>query len=130
MSHTLLRFILQLKTRALDRMAINTPNIPPSRRIAIMNTITTRIASLGRKWEARIQDFCPTFAATYGRSVSDFLSAIEPRANCVVGAAYVQTTVTCPRPVCGNGIVEPGEVCDDGNDVDTDSCHNDCTPNP
>ena len=28
---------------------------------------------------------------------------------------------------CGNGIVEPGEECDDGNTVDTDDCRNDCT---
>lgn len=29
-------------------------------------------------------------------------------------------------PVCGNGVLEPGEVCDDGNDVDTDACTNMC----
>jgi cysteine-rich repeat protein len=28
---------------------------------------------------------------------------------------------------CGNGIPEPGEECDDGNDVQTDACLNDCT---
>jgi cysteine-rich repeat protein len=28
---------------------------------------------------------------------------------------------------CGDGIVEPGEVCDDGNTVDTDDCRNDCS---
>ncbi|MEM3126745.1 MAG: DUF2341 domain-containing protein [Candidatus Woesearchaeota archaeon] len=28
---------------------------------------------------------------------------------------------------CGNNIVEPGEQCDDGNQVYTDSCKNDCT---
>ena len=31
---------------------------------------------------------------------------------------------------CGNGIQEPGEDCDDGNDIDDDWCHNDCTVNP
>src|SRR5213083_277673 len=31
------------------------------------------------------------------------------------------------RALCGNGIVEPGEECDDGNRVDTDDCRNDCT---
>jgi cysteine-rich repeat protein len=30
--------------------------------------------------------------------------------------------------VCGNGLVEPGELCDDGNRIDTDDCRNDCTP--
>ncbi|MBI5509046.1 MAG: fibro-slime domain-containing protein [Deltaproteobacteria bacterium] len=30
---------------------------------------------------------------------------------------------------CGNGVAQAGEQCDDGNGVDTDSCHNDCTLN-
>ena len=30
-------------------------------------------------------------------------------------------------PVCGNGIREPGEGCDDGNDVASDGCTN-CLP--
>jgi cysteine-rich repeat protein len=29
-------------------------------------------------------------------------------------------------PACGNGIVEPGEVCDDGNNVNGDGCSNQC----
>jgi cysteine-rich repeat protein len=29
--------------------------------------------------------------------------------------------------VCGDGIVQPGEQCDDGNTNDNDACHNDCT---
>lgn len=28
---------------------------------------------------------------------------------------------------CGNGSVDPGEACDDGNDVDADGCNTDCT---
>src|SRR5262245_33144671 len=29
--------------------------------------------------------------------------------------------------VCGNGRLEPGEECDDGNAIDGDGCHHDCT---
>jgi cysteine-rich repeat protein len=29
---------------------------------------------------------------------------------------------------CGDGIVQPGELCDDGNGVDGDGCEHDCTP--
>lgn len=28
--------------------------------------------------------------------------------------------------VCGNGVIEPGEACDDGNDVEGDACSSDC----
>jgi len=28
---------------------------------------------------------------------------------------------------CGDGVVQDGEVCDDGNPDDTDACHSDCT---
>jgi cysteine-rich repeat protein len=28
---------------------------------------------------------------------------------------------------CGNGVVDPGEDCDDGNDIDGDGCNNGCT---
>lgn len=35
---------------------------------------------------------------------------------------------TCVDPKrCGNGIVEPGEECDDGNDIDGDCCATDCS---
>ena len=35
----------------------------------------------------------------------------------------------CPTK-CGDGIVQAGEQCDDGNSVDTDLCRNDCTVCP
>src|SRR5258705_10768583 len=31
-----------------------------------------------------------------------------------------------PPAVCGNGIVETGEACDDGNTVNNDTCSNTC----
>jgi cysteine-rich repeat protein len=33
-------------------------------------------------------------------------------------------------PSCGNGVVEAGEACDDGNGDNTDTCTNTCTPGP
>src|SRR5439155_5285713 len=40
-------------------------------------------------------------------------------------------TGTCGAPgctFCGDGIVNDGEQCDDGNSNNADSCQNDCTP--
>lgn len=36
------------------------------------------------------------------------------------------TGTTGSDAVCGNGVQEQGEECDDGNDEDTDACDNDC----
>ncbi|MFP6625631.1 MAG: hypothetical protein VCA74_01015, partial [Deltaproteobacteria bacterium] len=31
---------------------------------------------------------------------------------------------------CGDGLVDPYEDCDDGNDITGDGCENDCSPSP
>ena len=33
---------------------------------------------------------------------------------------------TCLYPVCGDGVIQPGEACDDGNDDDGDACLSTC----
>ena len=35
-------------------------------------------------------------------------------------------TGTCTSPICGNGRIETGEVCDDGNTADLDGCSSTC----
>ena len=37
-----------------------------------------------------------------------------------------EATTAEPDPVCGDGKMEGSEECDDGNDIDTDSCRNGC----
>ena len=32
-----------------------------------------------------------------------------------------------PDPYCGDGFEDADEDCDDGNQIDTDGCRNDCT---
>lgn len=40
--------------------------------------------------------------------------------------ADTSTSTGDPPPVCGNGVIEAGEECDDANMVDKDSCSNAC----
>ena len=37
-------------------------------------------------------------------------------------------TLFPPIAICGNGVTEPGEHCDDANLVDGDGCDSNCTP--
>jgi cysteine-rich repeat protein len=41
--------------------------------------------------------------------------------------ALAGSRVAVAQPVCGNGVVEPPEVCDDTNVVDGDGCDSNCT---
>ncbi|MCY1010507.1 DUF4215 domain-containing protein [Nannocystis pusilla] len=45
---------------------------------------------------------------------------------CGTGESMMSCPEDCTEPSCGNGAVEEGEPCDDGNDVDTDACTNAC----
>ena len=46
-------------------------------------------------------------------------------AGTIVEAAVSDITVACY--LCGNGVTDPGEACDDGNATDGDACTNACT---
>lgn len=67
-----------------------------------------------------------------------FLAPLQPEVPSVVGEGNSDTgtdacRTDCVAARCGDGILDSGEQCDDGNDVDTDSwstaCEdNTCTP--
>lgn len=60
--------------------------------------------------------------------VYEFVPAVAPggafRAAATQAAGRVAATAA---GTCGNGLVDPGEVCDDGNTVDGDDCKADCS---
>jgi MYXO-CTERM domain-containing protein len=61
-------------------------------------------------------------AGTYYLIVDSKLAAPDP-ASC---GAYALTVTGHLSAFCGNGTVDPGEVCDDGNASDGDCCSADC----
>ncbi len=123
----LLRFATRARRDAFNRMASR--DMTPSRKIELVAHATTRITHAAAVLRRQIEAACPadTFRAMYGRDVDSFLGMIASRSDCFAGGVYVQSQITCPLPVCGNGMQEHGEQCDDGNSTNDDSCRNDCT---
>lgn len=61
-------------------------------------------------------------AACEGKLDGEYCTIAQPDdGSCELGA--------CVALVCGNGIVQPNERCDDGNRVDGDGCRSDCESN-
>ncbi len=55
-------------------------------------------------------------------------SASDPSASDPSASDPTMTATTLPPAHCGDGVVDPGEGCDDGNNVDTDACLATCQP--
>ena len=77
----------------------------------------------------------PTKVASGGMYAVTILT--QPYAHCVVASGGTGTVtnanitnVTILCSLCGNGDLDPGEQCDDGNTINTDACTNACTLGP
>ena len=67
--------------------------------------------------------------ATTGSTSSSSTAPMTTTETPTTGTTETPTTGTTEAPaVCGDGVVDPGEACDDGNDDDLDACKSDCTP--
>jgi cysteine-rich repeat protein len=78
----------------------------------------------GPKGEAAIAKACT------GLGGAD-VGSCDPLPTCVTDSAaltgrQLAAAIYNPTPGCGNSFVEPGEECDDGNQLNTDGCTNDC----
>ena len=122
----LLRVAFRSRMRALDRIA--RAALAPSQKLTIIARSTATIDRAREAMRQRLAGYCPNdrFAALYGRSADVILALIAQRGDCLGGAAYVQNAVLCPPAVCGNGMVEPAEQCDDANTVGGDGCDSTC----
>jgi cysteine-rich repeat protein len=64
-------------------------------------------------------------------AVEQAIGVVEPRAcKLLDDAGELAGFEEVCLPFCGNGIVEPGETCDDANVDDVDSCTNACSTGP
>jgi cysteine-rich repeat protein len=126
-STKIMRYAFRQRALGLDGIAARPLSLGDKE--ARMTRASQRISRSRQRAMRSIEARCGTeqFTDLYGKSVGDFLDLLEARANCLISAGYVQGSVTCPLPVCGNAVKEVGEECDDGNTIADDVCHNDCT---
>jgi cysteine-rich repeat protein len=91
--------------------------------IAVGNPATTLQESAG--WGTHFADI----GAYAGKQVEVVFHLDSSAAGQYAGLAVDDVgVVCCPVAVCGNGVVEPGETCDDSNLTSGDGCDSNCTP--
>jgi cysteine-rich repeat protein len=87
---------------------------------------------------------CPNVTVPGGASCGNFINTVQDIANCIACLDEYKSTVldfiaapsngaypaTQANPLCGNGKIDVGETCDDGNVVDGDGCPRTCVINP
>jgi cysteine-rich repeat protein len=123
----LIRFALQQETPVMDRIA--TRSFTTDEKLASIQRIEDELGDARARWSAGVLEVCPDFVAIYGRSVDSFVRTMKQRSDCTLSNMYVHTGISCPSQVCGNGIPEGIEQCDDGNRSNDDTCRTDCTLN-
>jgi cysteine-rich repeat protein len=119
-----LQYALRSRRHCMDRVAASAPG--DGSRAAMLGSAARHLAGAVDRAAARLAARCPDFTARSGRSPRAFVATLAARADCIGGAFYIQDAVLCAAPVCGNGVVEPNEECDDGNTADGDACPAGC----
>lgn len=120
----LLRAAFQARRHAFGHIA--SAAYPPSRKFALIRRSSERVERVRQRLQTRLSGRCPEFAAIFSRPLGPYLTLVGERGDCLAGRAYSQDFVVCPDSVCGNGMREPAERCDDGNTVSGDDCRADC----
>jgi cysteine-rich repeat protein len=125
-SAKLIRYANRQRRHALDRIARRRLDLAAKE--ALLSRAEERIDRIEAVLVRRLDESCPgsQFPGLYHRSAARYLDDLATHARCFGGAIYVQDAVVCPEPLCGNGIKEAAEECDDANDFDGDGCRADC----
>lgn len=118
-------FALQREVPVMERIA--TRLFTTEEKQAAILRVNQELSADRARWSAGLLAACPTFEQVYGRGPDGFLRTLKQRVDCVLSRTYVHSAIACLPQVCGNGIPEGDEACDDGNGDDGDGCRNDCT---
>jgi cysteine-rich repeat protein len=123
----LLAFSVRARQQAFDRIAGS--QLAPGDKQHLVNRASERISRVRAQVLSQITRRCPVgdFVAVYGQETGQYLLGIDSQSGCHAQYVYVQDAVVCPAVVCGNGIQEPTEECDDTNELEGDGCLGDCT---
>jgi cysteine-rich repeat protein len=119
-------FALQREVPVMERIA--TRLVPEADKQASILRVNQELSADRARWSAGLLAACPTFEQVYGRTPDSLLRTLKQRVDCVLSRTYVHSAIACLPQVCGNGIPEGTEACDDGNTVDDDACSNACLP--
>ena len=107
------KIVLKAKGASLD-----VPGLP------VGLPLRAQLQGAGRCWET-------TFGADgVSRNTAEVFEAKATVVNTTTTTSTSVTSTTSPVPICGNGAVEAGEQCDDGNLVAGDCCSATCTAEP
>lgn len=87
-----------------------------------------RITRVDRSLRDALEARCDnaTFESLYGFSTEQAVDLVSSRSACLAAAMYPARAYDCPEPVCGNGMRETNERCDDGNKKSGDGCSATC----
>jgi cysteine-rich repeat protein len=101
----------------LGRVLLNRPKAArPEATCSKSRLFTVPLRRDGRAARRKLVLLARADAPAHGRDVDAITLVCRPAPR----------SDSCPR--CGNGKLEPGEACDDGNSLDGDGCDRNCTP--
>jgi cysteine-rich repeat protein len=122
-----IRFAIEQETPVMDRIAAR--QFTTAEKQASIQRIELELSAARARWGAGLLELCPDFFSIYGRTIDSFLRTMKQRGDCMLSNMYVHTGISCPGQICGNGIPEGIEACDDGNRSNEDTCRTDCSKN-
>ncbi|MDC0723691.1 DUF4215 domain-containing protein [Nannocystis bainbridge] len=76
------------------------------------------------------QTTVPTSTDPSGTDSESATDGTTATTEALTSTSSTTEATTDTEPVCGDGVVEGGEQCDDGNDVEGDGCEPSCVPTP